>query len=246
MSALSQPGYLRPSLDARVAAHVQAWVKIKQAPARPREHYPFVTISRQFGCEGGALAHALADLLNERCRPVVPWVVYDHELIERVAQELHLRQAVLEALDGHRRNEMSELFEAILNRKVDEAVVYRKLAEVARAIALHGQAVFVGRGTSLITQDLRNGLHLRLVAPVGWRAHKLAETRNLSPQDAQRAVVEGEEQRARFIKTFFVHDPSYELHPDLTLENSRFNLLQLAEIVFTALSARFGPTLIGD
>jgi cytidylate kinase len=246
MNLPNHPGHVRPSLDSRINAHVQAWERVEKAPTHVHERYPFVTISRQFGCEGGTLARILVDLLNERCRPVVPWVAYDTELLDRVAKELHLSRAVLDALDGRRRNEMSELFDAILNRKVDEAVVFRKLAEVARSIALHGHAVMVGRGTSLTTQDLKNGLHLRLVAPLEWRAHKLSETRNLSYADAKKAVTEGEEQRDRFIKTFFIQNPAYELAPDLTVDNSQFNLLQLAEIVFTALSARFGPTLLND
>ena len=245
MNGIPHAGRPRPSLDSRIAAHVQAWAKIKQAPSHPPEHFPFVTISRQFGCEGAALAHELVHLLNERCRPSIPWVVYDHELLDRVAQELHLSRAVIETLDGHRHSEMSELFDAILNRKVDKAVIVRKMAEVARTVALHGHAVLVGRGTSLITQDLKNGLHVRLVAPFDWRALKLAETRNIPYAEARHVAAEGEKQRDRFLKTFFVHDPAHELHPDLMLENSRFNLLQLAEIVFTALSVRFGETLVG-
>jgi len=245
MTAIPHAPHQRLNLDARIAGHVQAWSKIREEKSCPQEHCPFVTISRQFGCEGAALAQVLVDLLNERCRPTIPWVAYDHELIDRVAKELHLSRAVVESLDGQRRTEMSELFDAILNRKVDEAVVYRKLAEVARALALHGHAVLVGRGTSLITQDLKNGLHIRLVAPLEWRAFKLSETRHLSQAEALQAAIEGETQRDRFIKTFFIHDPAYEFHPDLTLDNSRFNLLQLAEIVFTALSVRFGETLVG-
>jgi cytidylate kinase len=245
MNGMLHMGQHRPGLDARIAAHVQAWAKIRATATRPQEHFPFITISRQFGCEGAELARQLVETLNERCRPSIPWVAYDHELLDQVAKELHLSRAVVESLDGQRRSEMSELFDAILNRKVDEAVVYRKLAEVVRSLALHGHAVLVGRGTALTTQDLRNGLHVRLVAPFEWRAHKLTESRGLARAEARKLAAEGEEQRQRFIHTFFVHDPGFEIQPELTLDNSRFNLLQLTEIVFTALSVRFGETLVG-
>ncbi len=245
MTAIPHTSHQRMGLDARVAAHVHAWSKIREAQSHPQECYPFITISRQFGCEGAELGRVLVELLNERCRPSIPWVAYDRELLDAVARELHLSRAVLESLDGQRRNEMSELFDAILNRKLDEAVIYRKLAEIVRSIALHGHAVLVGRGTALTTQDLRNGLHIRLVAPLEWRAHKLAETRSLPYAEARKLAVQGEEQRQRFISTFFIHNPAYEFLPELTLDNSRFNLLQLAEIVFAALSVRFGSVLVG-
>ena len=235
---------VKPSLDARIAAHVHAWEKLKHAPAHPHEALPFITISREFGCEAVALAERLVEILNERCRPSIPWVAYDRELLDNVAHELQLHRDVVESLDGHRRSEMSELFDALLNRKVDDALVFRKLAEVMRSLATHGHAILIGRGSHLITQDLKTALHVRLVAPLAWRAHKVAETRNTAQRDALKIVTEGERERDRFIHTFFMHDPAHPFHHDLIIDNSRFNLAQIAEIVFTALGARFGATLV--
>ena len=39
-------------------------------------------------------------------------------------------------------------------------------------------------------------------------------------------------------------DPGFPFHHDLVIDNSRFNLVQIVEIVFAALSARFGQTLV--
>jgi hypothetical protein len=110
-------GALKPSLDARIAAHVHAWEKIKTAPAHPHETHPFITISREFGCEAWPLAQRLAEILNEKLRPAKPWVAYDRELLDKVARELQLRREIVESLAGRRRNEMSELFDTLLNRR---------------------------------------------------------------------------------------------------------------------------------
>ena len=77
MSKISH-GWAMATLEARIAAHVHAWEKAKERgqPLAP-ETYPFITISREFGCEGGPLAHYLQDLLNERCRPFFMWITYD-------------------------------------------------------------------------------------------------------------------------------------------------------------------------
>jgi cytidylate kinase len=245
MSTISH-GWPMATLEGRIAAHVQVWEKARQSGRpRPAETYPFVTISREFGCEATLLAQRLQDLLNERCRPFFTWVAYDQELLDRVAGELHLSRHLVEAVDGRRRNEMSALFDAILNRGVNEAVVFRKLAEIIRALAIHGHSIIVGRGSYLITQDLRTGLHVRLVAPRDWRIHKVATDRGLSVAEAAKIVADGERERDQYIRTFFTHDPAHPFYHDLTIDNSRFNLAQLAEIVFTGLSVRFGEHLVG-
>jgi cytidylate kinase len=166
-------------------------------------------------------------------------------LLDRVAEELHMRRDILESLDGKRRDEMTELFENIINRKVDDALVVHKLAEVIRSLAFHGHAVLVGRGSAIVTQDLKNGLHVRLVAPRSWRVARIATDRNLPRREAEKVVDDGEKQRSHYITTYFVLDPEYPFHHDLLIDNSRFNLVQIGEIVFSALEARFGETLVG-
>jgi len=244
MNRLSH-GWAVANLEARITAHVHAWEKAKcyGQPLAP-ELFPFVTISREYGCEGMALSLRLQDILNERCRPFFTWVAYDQAVLSKVASELNLARGVVEAIDEKRRNEMSEFFDALLNRRIDEAVVLRKLAEVIRSLAIHGHAIILGRGSHLITQDLKNGLHVRLVAPREWRVARIADDRNVSEHEADQLVTEGERGRERYIKTFFTSDPVHPYYFDVTIDNSRFNLAQVAEIVFTALGARFGETLV--
>jgi cytidylate kinase len=245
MSKLSH-GWALANLEARITAHVHAWEKAKErGQPLAAETYPFVTISREFGCEGTELAHRLQEILNERCRPFFTWVAYEQEVLDKVADELHLARGLVESIDGHRRGEMSELFDAILNRRVDEALVFRKMAEVIRSLAIHGHTILVGRGSYLITQDLRTGMHVRLVAPRDWRIHRIATDREIANAAAARIVEQGEREREKYIRTFFAHDPLQPFLHDVVIDNSRFNLAQIAEIVFTALGVRFGETLVG-
>ncbi len=245
MSRLSH-AWAEANLQARITAHVHAWEKARQS-GQPLATgtTPFVTISRQFGCEAVPLALRLSEVLNERCQPFFTWVAYDRELLDKVSQELQLQRGVVEAVDGRRRNEMSEMFDAILNRRVDETLLFRKLAEVVRALAIHGHAILVGRGSYLLTQDLKTGLHVRLEAPRDWRIAQVAHKREVDHATAAKLVEDAERQREQFLRTFFVQDPKHPFHHDLVIDNSRFNLDQVVEIIFTALSVRFGETLVG-
>jgi cytidylate kinase len=233
------------SIEGRLGAHVRAWEAARTAGhSIPLEKHPFVTLSREFGCEAVPAAVRLAEILNERWHPILPWVAYDREVLDRVARELHLQREIVESMDDTRRGEMAELFDAILNRKVDETLLFRKLAEVVRSLAAHGHSVIVGRGGYLITHDLTAGLHVRLVAPHEWRVHKLAAERNLTVREAGKIVAEGERRRDNFMSTFFVQDPLRPFRYDLIIDNSRLNPAQAAETIYATLTARFGEKLL--
>ncbi len=237
-------GWATPTPEARIAAHVQAWEHARrlEPPHRP-EILPFVTINREFGCIALHVANKLADLLNERSEPAVLWVAYDRELIDRVAQELHLQRDVVESLDGARRSGMTELFDALLNRRVAESVIMRKQAEVIRSLAFHGHSVIVGRGSHLLTRDLKTGLHVRFVAPHEWRVERVARARNISLAEARRIVAEGEKERAQFLRTCFIQAPGDSFPYDLIIDVGRFAPAEVAEIVAAAvLTPRFGET----
>jgi cytidylate kinase len=239
------PGGTHLSPEARIAASVSAWNKFRE---RQHKHivdrHPFVTISREYGCEGFNLSARLAEILNERVRPAIPWASYDREVLDRVAHELNLSPEILKSMDGRRRDAMTEFFDALLNRKVDESLMFRKIAEVMRSLAMNGRTILIGRGGYLLTRDLKTGLHIRLIAPHSWRVERIAAWKNLSLKDAEADVIRGEEQRAMFIKTFFLKQPTHPFH--LILENDAFTVPQMAEIVFTAMAARFGEILVED
>ncbi len=246
MSRIAQ-AWVKPTLESRIGAHVHVWEQARQLGRLPvaAPVLPFVTISREFGCEGLPLALRLAEIFNARSQAAVPWVAYDHEVLDKVAQELHLHRSVVESIDGRRRSEMSELFDSILNKKMDDTLVFRKLAEVVRSLAIHGHAILLGRGCFLITQDLKTALHVRLVAPRDWRVYKVVSTHGMTQREATEWVVRRERERDQFVKTFFVQDPEHPFIHDLVIDNARFNLDQIVEIICCALTVRFGAQFVG-
>jgi len=244
MTKVSQ-GWVGSDVEVRVGAHVRAWEQIKPLGSKQRlETYPFVSISREFGCEALPLSNQLVETLNERLNPSIPWIAYDRELLDKVARKADLRRTLLDTLDERRRDRMSKLFDNIIVHDGPDSASVRDLAGMIRALALHGHSVLVGRGSSLVTQDLKNGLHVRLVAPRSWRIHTIADNREMPFQEAEQVVAQGEKERHHYLDTFFVSDPVHPYHHDLVIDNSRFNIAQIVEIVFTSLNVWFGETLV--
>jgi hypothetical protein len=119
-------------------------------------------------------------------------------------------------------------------------VVFRKLAELMRSLAIHGHD-FGGAGQLLDHTGFADGMRA-IGRSRDWRIQRFRSIEALHttrPRDS-RTRRAGREQYAGVLH----QDEAHPFVHDLTIDNSRFNLAQIAEIVFTALGARFGETLV--
>src|SRR5262249_21186334 len=80
-----------------------------------------VALSREAGTQGTAVAHAVAGRLG--------WQVYDHELIERIAQEKGLRVSLLESIDEKPQSWFLECIQGWVGEGVGEGGYVRHLVE---------------------------------------------------------------------------------------------------------------------
>jgi cytidylate kinase len=179
-----------------------------RASAKPRSHEaalgrippgsrPFVTILREAGAGGSALAQALAEALAAR-EPGSHWQSFDRELVEKVAADHGISAPLVESLEEASHTWLDKLLHS---GPESDFGVYRRVAETMRALAEVGGAVLVGRGGVFVTRDLPGGIHVRLVAPRDWRIRRLAKARGLSAAEAERVVRETEEHRAAFYRS---------------------------------------------
>jgi cytidylate kinase len=180
---------------------------------------PFVTVSRQAGAGGRALARGLAERLNER-EPAAdrPWTVWDRELVERVAAEHHIPESAVESLEGGgpRRTWLDELALAIsptdTSRQLDEFQVYRRVAQTVRTLARAGRVVLVGRGGVYATRDLAGGVHVRLVAPFEHRVAHTARQANVPEREAADEVRRTDREREALHRRYW---PGRALLPEV-------------------------------
>src|SRR5438270_482270 len=104
---------------------------------------PTIAIAREAGCPGSRSAHEAGARLG--------WLVYDHELLERIAQEMGLRVELLESIDERRQSWLLETVKSFgLQRSVTESSYVYHLAETVLSLGTHGHCVIVGRGAAQI------------------------------------------------------------------------------------------------
>jgi cytidylate kinase len=143
------------------------------------ERLRVVTISRQYGSGGAAVATAVAALLG--------WRLLDKELIERVARAAGVEPSVAAGLDErldpwlHRLARplwqggfegTSPVSDALVVDAERLAVLTRRIVEEAAAV---GSCVIVGRGSACALAGRADAFHVFVYAPRSERALRLRE-----------------------------------------------------------------------
>jgi cytidylate kinase len=202
---------------------------------------PFVTLSRQAGIAGHTVAQMLVERLNVVDPGRRPWTYWDRELVEKVAADQHLPLHEVEALEEHK--EWSWLRELLQNVSLsdkrdfhDEFVVYRRVAQTVRELAMNGRVVLVGRGSTYLTHKLPHGVHIRLVAPLAYRIESTAKSEGLSHQEAEKVVRDLDASRMAFMRRYF---PSDVLNLEMLtagLNAAELSLEQIVECILPMLN----------
>jgi len=186
-----------------------------------------IAISRQAGALGDSISQAIGQHLG--------WPVYDHELVQLVAEGMKVRTSLLDALDERRISWIRECMEALgSGPNVTQTAYLHRLIETLLALAAHGECVIVGRGAPLVL-PVATTLRVRLIAPKEHRIAVIQERRKLTQKEAARWVETTDRERSAFLQDHFDADPADPKYCDLVVNSARFEVAECAEIVVAAL-----------
>jgi len=213
-----------PQLEAKLHAwHQMQTIADKGKPA------PCFTITREFGCQAYPLAEELARRLNARVAGE-PWVIIGKQILDEVASLSGYSIDQIEKTQDTPAS-LKSIFAMFLDSSVaEETEVFTHMRRVIREFAKRGNCILVGRGASCVTQDLRNCIHLRLVAPYRFRCQKIMGAYNMDEAEAKKYIDLHQQQRDDFLKRFACNnldDPSLY---HLVINNSRLPIAEIAAI----------------
>lgn len=151
----------------------------------PLPDLPFITISRQYGCNAKGVAEYLVQKLTRSGKNVQkekPWSWISKEILDVAARELDVDNGRVRALFSHESPGAVEQFLTSFTSKYykSDPWILKSVTSVIRDFASKGHVVIVGRGGVAVTRKMKNGFHVRLCAPLEWRAKKLVEKGDFS------------------------------------------------------------------
>jgi cytidylate kinase len=167
---------------------------------RQKSQGPLITISREVGCNGVRLAHKLADNLN-KYNMEYNWKVLSKEVFFQSAKELGMNPEQVERVLKFDSYTFNEILAAFGTKKfVSDRKIIRTVIEVIHAFAVEGYCIIVGRAAHIIAHDIKNSLHLRLVAPLEYRIKTIMAYNCLNREEAIEFINRVDKERAAFRK----------------------------------------------
>ncbi|HEY2026053.1 MAG TPA: cytidylate kinase-like family protein [Gemmatimonadaceae bacterium] len=194
-----------------------------------------ITLSREYG----AGASELASLLGER----LGWRVLDSEIPLAAARRLGVSADSLEDWDEHAPGLLESLGNALLlgspELLVDPAVAARPHARdvadattaLLREAAEDPPLIVVGHGAQSIFAHRPHTIHVRLVAPLPDRIHKIMTRRSVTEQEARIIAAHVDRDRAMYVKDFLHRDVRDPLLYSLQINTGKVAMADAVELV---------------
>jgi cytidylate kinase len=202
---------------------------------------PLVTISREFGCPSKLIARLLADTLNEYTKPKIKgteWRFINKEVITEAAQELHLDPSRIQHLfNAERKGLLSDIFDSFSDHYNSALKIKKTIQGVVKTIAQKGNIILVGRAGVAITHDQRNALHIRLLAPLEWRASGVSYRRGITESEAIHLAIENDKRRIALIEMFLGRHFSLDLF-DLVFNCRKFSPEEIVSGIIRMMEVR--------
>jgi cytidylate kinase len=196
-----------------------------------REEKPrtVVTVSREHGSRGGEVARLLAQELG--------FDFFDREILQRIAEDAHLGERVVAALDDRDRRILSDWMTSFASdRHLSPAGYLYHLTRVVGAIAQHGGAVILGRGAHLILGEGR-ALRVLVVAPLPARVAAVMERDGVPEREARHRITEVDSERKAFLIKNFHTEFGDPCRFDLTLNTATLGVGGAVTAIRAALAA---------
>jgi cytidylate kinase len=207
-----------------------------------KEAGPVITISRQTGCGARGIAWEICEELNKpsvktdgtgaKTDRTGKWKYISREILQESAEQLNLDPAALKnVIDDKNRGMMDQIVGALSthSHKSDQKIM-KTVQDVIRQFGNNGNVVIIGRGGASICQDIKQSLHIKLVAPEAWRIAEIARRLDFSKAYATEYVRKRDEERELPITKLLGKKPDSTAY-DVELNRSRFTEKELADAI---------------
>jgi cytidylate kinase len=170
--------------------------------------FRIITIEREYGCGGGAIARQLAEHLG--------WELWDRRLTEEIARLANVDCSAVMRCDERVDSRLHRLAKAfwrgsyerssrVEDQVFDADCMVSMMEQIAPRIAQEGNAVVVGRGAPFFLREQGDAFHVFLYAPRAEKIRRLVQD-GASKSDAEDLVDTIDRERIAFVKHYFGAD----------------------------------------
>jgi hypothetical protein len=207
----------------------------------PDQPWPVITVSREHGSIGSAVAEETAKLLK--------YSFWDQELVHLIAKQSGAEETLVASLDETTRGTVEDFVSRLLvGLETSVADYVGSVGRVVRTLDRHGSAVIVGRGAQFIL-DPSAVFRVRVVCPEDIRIGRIAHLHGLTRKEAEKRVREVERQRKSFIRKHYNQDIGDPTCYDLIVSTGHISIQSAADIVAAGYRVKYPeprPALVDE
>lgn len=198
---------------------------------------PFITISRDYGCEGNLLAGMIAKELADRGSR---WKVMSKEIINEAAHELNLDPEKVKTVVGPvERGTLDEVLSSLTTKYYkSDRKVRQTIADVVITAAQTGNVIIVGRAGAVITMGMPNALHIKLTAPLQWRLDTMIERYNMKREETVKIMASIDHKRFKMQRDYMKKAIDINDLFDITFNCSRITHSEIVKAIISVLEYR--------
>jgi cytidylate kinase len=220
---------LFPSIEQRLSGLIEIERRRdREAEGRVKVLKPTITISREFGCEAYPMAERLREVIERKTCEA--WTLMDKALLDEVEKNHSLSADILRSL-GERNLWIDDFLATMSNRWQSDREYYRHLSRYIVSLATQGNVIIVGRGASIITQQMKNCRHFRIYGSMEFKTQSIARRAHLSQQDAELLVEKKQKLRDKFIRDFLDEDAHDLRFYHLAFNNDKNSTDRIAQLI---------------
>ncbi|MBO6584826.1 MAG: cytidylate kinase-like family protein [Gracilimonas sp.] len=217
-----------------IEQQVQFWMR-KEAAQKgvpvSNSKRPIITISREFGAKGAALAEELGRRLEFK--------VWDKDLLELISKNIGSNKEFIKSLDESRRGLLEDTIFGFIHHRETNLSYLLFLIKAVRALEKFGSNIIVGRGANYICK-IPDSFHIRVVCPLNKRIQNYARAYQITKKEASEFILKKDADRQHFSKYNFNQDSGNASDYDLILNSGTFSLSEMAEIAVQAYEMKTG------
>ena len=203
---------------------------------------PVITISREYGSRGMAIAEKLTKVINERNTRLgvgQVWRFISKEILEQAARELNMTPELIESLSFNTQNDVFDNLTMFFSN--DFYTVNTKarngVAKVIYGFAAEGHAVIVGRAAEAIVKDIAKSLKIKIEAPLDYRIRMVSQIENMSLSDAKKRCLDMDKKRQQFRRYFENERPDVDFF-DMNFNSSTLSDEEIIEMILVVAETR--------
>lgn len=199
----------------------QNWLEYRNRDNNVKKKKVFVTISREFGCDGYPTASSLYELLNEKF-PASKWQVFTHPIMESLIKDEELSGDLIHRISEKRYSFANWFIDGLVpdHLKSTQTKVFARMRNLILNLAGKGNCILVGGGSQILTNRLNpstfHKTHIRIVASHEFKVKSVMKKFDFSMGDAEIYLKNKQFARDKFVYDFTMHSST---------ENSLYHLI---------------------